>query len=110
MRYTKSDRAGGDVHLSAMAPTSMDRAYHKVWEWVKGIAPTATSWGWGETDEIVEKTICKISHEFPGSLLCNDKASVALRTSDRSADGLDGFLRTCALGHEGAHQERSRFI
>jgi hypothetical protein len=30
MRYLNADRAGMDVHLSSMAPTSVERAYHKI--------------------------------------------------------------------------------
>ena len=35
MSYLNSERAGRDVYLSSMAPTSVDRAYHKIWEAVK---------------------------------------------------------------------------
>jgi hypothetical protein len=41
MRNLNADRAGRDVHLSSIPPTSVDRAYHKIWGAVKKNAPTA---------------------------------------------------------------------
>jgi hypothetical protein len=43
MRYVKSYRCAGHLYILSPAPVSVDRAYHKVWAWVKGIAPTALS-------------------------------------------------------------------
>jgi hypothetical protein len=34
--YANADQTGRDVHLSSMAPTSVERAYHKIWGAVKG--------------------------------------------------------------------------
>jgi hypothetical protein len=31
MRNLNAEVAGRDAHLSSMAPTSVDRAYHKIW-------------------------------------------------------------------------------
>jgi hypothetical protein len=49
------------------------RAYHKIRGWVKGIAPTATSWGLGGAYGIVEVTICKAAYQFGRSLPLNDE-------------------------------------
>ena len=71
MRNLNAERAGVDVHLSSMTPTSVNQGYHKTWGWVKRTAPTATSWGWGGADGIVELTKGKLSDQF-GRLLHND--------------------------------------
>jgi len=49
MRNLNADGAGMDVHLSSMAPTSMNRAYHKIRGAVKKGGPTAIFWVWGRS-------------------------------------------------------------
>jgi hypothetical protein len=53
-------------------------------------------------DRTVEKMIAKLPYRLCGILANNDVFSVSLCRPDRSPDGLGEFLRTCALGHEGA--------
>jgi hypothetical protein len=79
MRKVKSHWPAGDVYLSTSALTSMDRAYHKIWGWVKSSGPTATSWGWGEAYEIVEKMKGKLLYRSAGLLHNNDKATPLAR-------------------------------
>ncbi|HVO83030.1 MAG TPA: SpoIIE family protein phosphatase [Syntrophobacteria bacterium] len=43
--------------------------YHEIPGWVKRSAPTPTSWGSGKIYRIAEKTICKHSYQFCGSLV-----------------------------------------
>jgi hypothetical protein len=47
MSYANSDRASMDVHLSSMAPTSVERAYQKIWGAVKeSNRPQRLGGGW----------------------------------------------------------------
>ena len=75
MRYVNADPARGNVYLWSRAPLSVDRAYHRIWGWVKSNAPSATSWGQGGAYAIVQKTIGKLSHQFCRSVLCNDECT-----------------------------------
>ena len=43
MRNVNSEPASTDVHLWSAARASVNRAYHRIWGWVKGIAPTVRS-------------------------------------------------------------------
>jgi hypothetical protein len=60
MRYVNADRAGMDVHVSSMAPTSVERAYHKILGAVKGSEVTPPSWGFVGCHRSVGKTIVKL--------------------------------------------------
>jgi hypothetical protein len=72
MSYRKSDPASRNVHRWSVTPASVDRAYHKIWGWVKSSAPTATSWGRGKAWGIVEITKGKLTYQLGGSLPLND--------------------------------------
>ena len=77
--YPKADPVRRSVRLRSPAPALVNRGYHKVWEWVKRNAPTATSWGRGKIYVIAEKTICKVAYQFRRSLVNNDKATISPR-------------------------------
>ena len=72
MSYLNAHAAGRNVYLWSPAPVSMDRGYHKIWEWVKRNAPAARSWGRGKADGIGEMTIDKLAYAFRRSLRFND--------------------------------------
>jgi hypothetical protein len=72
MRKLNSDPASGNVYISSPAPGSVNRGYHKIRGGVKRNVPTATSGGWGKTDEIEEMTIDKLAYQFGKSLPFND--------------------------------------
>ena len=74
MRKVNSDAASSHVYLWSPAPDSVNRAYHRIWGWVKMNTPTATSWGWGGADGIVEMTKGKLTYHFGRSLHRNDEA------------------------------------
>ena len=82
MRYVKAEPASSDVHLWSSGPGSVLSGYHKVREWVKGHASTATSWGWGDADGIVEMTKGKLTYHFGRSLPSNDNPTLARIASD----------------------------
>ena len=77
MRYVNSDPASGNVYLWSPAPVSVPPGYHKIWDWVKRNAPTATSWGWNDQHGIAEKTKGKLSHQFCRSLHYNDNREIS---------------------------------
>jgi hypothetical protein len=54
MRNLNADRAGMNVHLSSMAPTSMGRDYHKILEAVKAGRITHDLWGSRASDRNVK--------------------------------------------------------
>jgi hypothetical protein len=72
MRYVNAEPARRDVYIWSPGSVALNRAYHKIWGWVKRNAPTATSWGRGRIYGIAEMTICKVAYEFRRSLLSND--------------------------------------
>ena len=78
MSYVKAEPASKNVHLWSPAPASVNRAYHKIWGWVKRNAPTAIYWGGGEAYGIVEQTICKVAYQCGRSLPSNDLAKLVV--------------------------------
>jgi len=83
MSYLNSEPASGDVYRSSPAPASVNRGYHKIRGSVKGIAPTAISWGLGKAEGIGEMTICKLADQFGRSLPSNDKGEIRLLEGPR---------------------------
>jgi len=75
MSYLNADPASRDVHLWSPVPVSVPPGYHKMLEAVKRIAPTATSWGWGDADGIVEMTKGKLLY-CPAGILHNRDCSI----------------------------------
>jgi hypothetical protein len=80
MRYLNSEPAGGDVYLSSMAPTSVDRAYHRILEGIKGRRITPPFWGSVGSHRSVGKMIVKPEGGLRGVWLTTIRAKKDYRT------------------------------
>ena len=72
MRNLNSDPTRRDVYLWSPARAAVVPGYHKIWERVKRIAPSPTSWGRGRIYGTLEETIGKLADHFGRSLPSND--------------------------------------
>jgi len=57
----------------------VNRAYHKIWRWVKRKAPTAICWGRGEAYRTVEGTRCKLPYRFCRTSRYKDKGKQGIQ-------------------------------